>query len=163
MITHILLGSCIELLGTNLAIDAFGVPRVCAGYTGTGTCGTTAMIGGPVEYAAGHCYLPLPLDDAYYSALGPNEESLWCQAVSVENDNGPVTAHTPCGTDPGIVDVDDTLEIPYGIRAYWAEQLCPPFFRPWLCEVENVCTAQDKLNGDCTCTAAEQANSECTP
>ncbi len=163
--SHLLVGSCVELLGVNLAIDTYGVSVVCAspGLVCNGgvcvpdpslPCGTTTMWGGPIQYAPDQCYLPLPFNDSYY-------DFLWCQSVAINIGNGPIGVETPCQSDPDIIAGSDA---PYGVRVNWAEIACPIEFREWnFCAVENVCTAQDKLNGDCTCTADEQANNECTP
>ncbi len=152
MPAFVLLASCLELLGANLAIDTYALPIICAGDP---SCGTYTMIGGPVEYAPGECYLPLPMADPYY-------DFMWCHGVTIAGANGPVEVSTPCLEDPNVV---AAANAPYLARVYWAEKACPAGWirdEGW-CTVANVCTAQDKLNGDCTCTAAEQANDECTP
>ncbi len=150
MDSFILLGTCLELLGANQAIDTYAVPIICDGDP---QCGTTSVLGGPTEYAEGQCYLTLE------AMVDSRFDWIWCQPVAVVGDNGPVHVSTPC-----VEDATAAGDAPYGIRVYWAGRACPEWLRELdFCDVVNVCTAQDKLNGDCTCTAAEQAANECTP
>lgn len=151
---YIVIASCLELLAAEMTINSYaGLPFYNNSVDCSAGC-TTTTTGGPVEYEPGSCFLPVHMDDPYY-------DSLWCQPITVEGDNGPVNVSTPCNTDPNVFAAPDA---PYGVRVFWANQACWPYaaLMGW-CEVENVCTAADKLNGDCTCTAAEQANNECTP
>lgn len=154
---HILLGTCLYLLGANLAIDTYGgLPFYNNGYDCSAGCSLSHM-GGPIEYATGQCYLPVLYDDPYYATY----LDLWCHDVIISSTNGPVTVKTPCASDPNLVTSEDA---PYAIRVYWAQWNCPPAFQArGMCTVENVCTAADKLHGDCTCTVDEQDAGSCTP
>lgn len=140
--SHVLFRACLELVGVNLAIDTYAdVPWKPDGQPwwdcDNGGC-TTTMMGGPVEWAPGQCYLPLSMEDEYF-------DFLWCQDVTIVSDNGPIQARTPCTGDEGLV---ATAETPYALRAYWARQACTPFMEQlgW-CVLENVCTPADVTNG----------------
>lgn len=147
MPSHVLLGLCLFLLGSEQAINQHAdLPFYANGVDCSLGC-TTSMVGGPVEYAPGQCYLPLYMDQTQF-------DFLWCQDVIVTGDNGPVTVQTPCDTDPNVV---TAASAPYAIRAYWADVACPDWAIEWgWCTLENVCTAADKLAGDCTCTPEDE-------
>lgn len=149
--SHVLLRACLELVGVNVAIDTYAdVPWKPDGQPwwdcDNGGC-TETMMGGPVEYAPGQCFLPVSMADPYY-------DFLWCQDVAIVLDNGPVHVATPCTGDAGLL---SNAETPYALRLYWAEKECPPIFAQLgFCTVDNVCTPADVIAEDCTCTAAEE-------
>ncbi len=148
-----LVGSCVYLLGVSMALDAVGVPYICGEDA---SCGTTSMMGGPVQYGGEEeCYLRLSTGDPYFDGW------LWCQPAEVVVNNGPVHVTTTCEDDPSLLTREET---PYALRLWWARLECPVNDEIWdLCDLENVCTAADVINGDCTCTAADEAAELCTP
>jgi hypothetical protein len=142
-----IIGLCVEVIGWSTIMDAYGVPYICQGVP---QCGTAHMFQPvyPLPNDAELCWLEVFPQDSYY-------DWLWEQPVNV---NG-ADVYTP-----GLANMTTKPNAPYAYRLEWADRACPVDFRMFgWCTLENVCTAQDKLNGDCTCTAAEQANNECTP
>lgn len=130
--THVIIGTCLMLLGWGRAIDEYAGLPIC---DETGQYCTTNMLGDAVEVpGTGLCYLSAPYAD-------PSYDFLWCEPVHV----GGVDVVTPCAAD-----ITAKADAPYAFRAYWAEQDCPEWFRGWLCEVENVCTPADELAELCT-------------
>lgn len=146
--SHVLIAACLQLIGTNLAIDTYAqVPWKPTGQPWwdceNGGC-TETMMGGPVEWAPGQCYLPLDMEDPYF-------DFLWCHPVTIADENGPVNTTTPCAGDPGLT---TNAGAPYALREYWAEQACPPSLAQMgFCTVANVCTPADETAGFCTVPA----------
>ncbi len=147
MPAFILIGTCLALLGSEQAINAYaGLPYYANGVDCSLGC-TTSMVGGPVEYDDGQCYLPLLMEQPQY-------DFLWCQEVEIIGDNGAVNVSTPCNTDPNVVAPADA---PYAIRVYLASVSCPDWAVEFgWCTQENVCTAADKLAGACSCTPEDE-------
>lgn len=128
MFTHVIIGTCLTLLGWGRAMDTFAGLPIC---DETGQYCTTSMLGDAVELptAPGQCYLKAPLTDPYY-------DWLWCQPVHV----GGIDVMTPCAGD-----IIAKADAPYAFRLHWAEAECPEWARGWLCELEDVCTPADEL------------------
>lgn len=146
--SHIVIGTCLQLIGVNLAIDAYGgLPFYNNGVDCSSGC-TLSHMGGPIQVGE-VCFLPVLMSDPYYSEY----LDLWCQDTSIPGANGPVAVRTPC---LGGTDVVLPADAPYDVRVAMSWSECPQ----WMRDIEfcsgNVCTAADKLAELCTCTAAEE-------
>jgi hypothetical protein len=110
----VIIGTCLELLGTQVAMDTYaGMP-----WCDSSGCHTTSLVGAPVEMDTtepGMCWLPAPVADPFF-------DFVWCQTVEI----GEATYNTPCGAD--FVAYEDA---PCSYKVWQAKNECWPAWESW--------------------------------